>query len=72
VCDRPFAFLLRDRQTGLVLFSGRVTDPSVGEAAPRSIGHRIHYGGYGAAPEAKAKVFTVVAAVLAAAIARYL
>ncbi|MBX3462732.1 MAG: TIGR01777 family oxidoreductase [Planctomycetes bacterium] len=28
--DRPFAFGLRDRQTGLLLFVGRVTDPRVG------------------------------------------
>jgi serpin B len=28
--DRPFVFALRDRQTGAVLFFGRVTDPSLG------------------------------------------
>ena len=28
--DRPFLFLIQDRETGLVLFLGRVTDPSVG------------------------------------------
>jgi serpin B len=27
VVDRPFAFLLRDRQTGAVLFTGVVSDP---------------------------------------------
>ena len=28
--DRPFVFLIRDRKTGIVLFLGRVTDPSGG------------------------------------------
>ena len=26
--DRPFVFFIRDRETGTVLFMGRVTDPS--------------------------------------------
>lgn len=30
VADRPFAFVLRDVRTGLVLFAGRVTDPRSG------------------------------------------
>jgi serpin B len=35
VADRPFAFTLRDRTTGLVLFIGRVDDPRTGaDAAP--------------------------------------
>ena len=29
VADRPFLFFIRDRPTGLVLFAGRVADPSV-------------------------------------------
>lgn len=28
--DRPFIFVVRDRETGAVLFLGRVTDPSIG------------------------------------------
>ncbi|MCA8950907.1 MAG: serpin family protein [Planctomycetes bacterium] len=28
--DRPFAFALRDRRTGLVLFAGRLIDPTIG------------------------------------------
>jgi serine protease inhibitor len=28
--DRPFLFALRDRESGAVLFLGRVTDPSIG------------------------------------------
>ena len=28
--DRPFLFVLRDVETGAVLFMGRVVDPSVG------------------------------------------
>jgi serine protease inhibitor len=28
--DRPFLFVLRDVETGAVLFMGQVTDPSVG------------------------------------------
>ena len=31
--DHPFVFLLRNAQTGLVLFMGRVTDPSVSRSA---------------------------------------
>ena len=26
-CDRPFIFMIKDSVTGLVLFSGRVTNP---------------------------------------------
>jgi serpin B len=26
--DRPFVFVIRDRQTGTILFVGRVVDPS--------------------------------------------
>lgn len=33
VADRPFAFVLRDVRTGLVLFTGRVTDPRSGADA---------------------------------------
>jgi serpin B len=29
--DRPFLFVLRDVETGAVLFMGQVTDPSVGK-----------------------------------------
>lgn len=35
--DRPFAFVLRDRTTGLVLFHGRVTDPRLAPAAARPV-----------------------------------
>ena len=28
--DRPFIFLVRDRETSAVLFLGRITDPSIG------------------------------------------
>ena len=28
-CNRPFHFMIRERESGLVLFSGRVTDPSI-------------------------------------------
>ena len=28
--DRPFIFVVRDRETGAVLFLGRITDPSIG------------------------------------------
>jgi hypothetical protein len=31
--DRPFLFLLRDIDTGAVLFMGQVTDPSVGKGS---------------------------------------
>ena len=27
-CDRPFMFLIRDKQTDLTLFSGHVVDPT--------------------------------------------
>lgn len=27
-CDRPFAFFIKDNLTGMILFSGHVTDPS--------------------------------------------
>jgi len=29
VCDHPFAYIIRDRESGAILFMGRVVDPSV-------------------------------------------
>ena len=28
ICNRPFYYMIRERSSGLVLFSGRVVDPS--------------------------------------------
>ena len=28
LCDKPFLYLIKDNLTGLVLFAGRVSDPS--------------------------------------------
>ena len=29
ICDRPFAFFIKDSLSGMILFSGHVVDPSV-------------------------------------------
>lgn len=38
VADRPFLFVIEDVATGLVLFSGRVVDPSAGQADGKKAG----------------------------------